>query len=474
MRNRIELLADTDCERLAGAAFEILKDVGLHVQHEGVLREMGGLGCRVDMSRRRAFIPERVVLPIIEEQSRLPRPAGPETYEERSARPYSASFYHNAPFLLDWATGEKRYGSRNDALEMVRLADALPEVATASCPLMMMEVDPRIEPLHTQAMLIRNARRYASVDIPLPSQVKYFAELGQVVAGDPGRFMPGVHFTISPMTIDARTCELVTEKAKHGAHYESGSQATAGGNAPVTAAGTVALAAAEILAGWVAARAMCPGIELYGIVCTGAIDMATGNATFSSPETVLQDAAVVQLFEKKLGGRTRAVGVSYIDAKVPGIQATMERALKTMGLGAMFGGFGSVGAGILDNGNVFSPAQAMLDIEYGKMLWHFNRGIDTSDSAIGLDSMMELISSGTNLFLGSDHTLRHFREAIWQPELIRRSPAPDAKPDTDRLLAAADERWRAALTNYEPVHLDREVDAAISDILRRAEQELLA
>jgi len=471
---RIELLTDTDRAQLAAAAFEILARIGLTVHHEGVLRGMEAMGCKVDFAAHVARIPEGVIAPIIEEQkAKDQRPEPAVTAAQRSARPYSASFYHNAPFILDWAKGEKRYGNRQDALDMVRLADVLPEVGSASCPLMMMELDPRIEPLHAQALLVRNARSYGSVDIPGPELVEYFAEMGRIVAGNSGRFMPGIQFTISPMTIDRRTCELVMAKARHGGHYESGSQATSGGNAPVTAAGTIALASAEILAGWVAARAMVPGIDLYGICCTGVIDMSSGNATFSSPETVLQDAAIVQLFETEFGGHTRAVGQSYIGAKAPGIQATMERAFKTMSLGSMFGGFGSVGAGILDNGNVFSPTQAMMDIEYGRMLRHFNRGIEVTEELIGFDTIQSVAGSGRNMFLDTEHTVEHFRDALWLPKLLTRTPTEDTRSDADRLLAAADQKWRAALRTYEPFELDPAVDTALTDLIERAERELL-
>lgn len=474
MFGRIELLTDADRALLVSSALEILANVGLTVHHEGVLSSMEAMGCRVDHAARVARIPESVITPIIEEQkAKDQRPEPVVTFAQRSARRYSASFYHNAPFFLDWTKGEKRYGNCTDALDMVRLADVLAEVRSASCPLMMMELDPRVEPLHAQALLIRNARAYGSVDIPGPEQVEYFAEMGRIVAGDPGRFMPGVQFTISPMTIDHRTCELVMAKANYGGHYESGSQATSGGNAPVTAAGTVALAAAEILAGWVAARAMVPGIDLYGICCTGVIDMATGNATFSSPETVLQDAAIVQLFESEFGGHTRAVGQSYIGAKVPGIQATLERAFKTMSLGSMFGGFGSVGAGVLDNGNVFSPTQAMLDMDYGRMLWSFNRGIGVTEELIGMDTIKAVAGSGKNMFLDCEHTVEHFRDALWIPQLLTRVPTEETHSDADRLLAAADARWRAALESYEPFELDAHVDKALTDLIERAERELL-
>ena len=475
LRGKIEVLTSEARELLATAALDILATMGLTVHHEEVLANMQAMGCDVDFTSHVAKIPESVILPIIEEQkAKQERPKQPETAAERSAKPYTASFYHNAPFYLDWAAGEKRYGTHDDALAMIRLADVLPEVSTVSCPLMLMGVDSRVEPLHTQALLIRNARNYGSVDIPLPNMVEYFAELGRIVANDAGRFMPGVQFTISPMSLDKRTCDLVAAKAKHGAHYESGSQATAGGNSPVTVAGTVAQAAAEILAGWVAARAIKPDIDLYGICCTGVIDMATGNATFSSPETVLQDAAIVQLFESEFGGHTRAVGQSYIGPKVPGIQATMERAFKTMALGSMLGGFASVGAGVLDSGNVFSPTQAMLDIDYGKMLWSFNKGFDVNEDTIGLDTIRDVLAGGRSMFLDTPHTMAHFREALWFPELLSRVPTAETNSDCDRLLAAADEKWRAALAGYEQVEIDPAVDKAISELMTRAEQDLLS
>lgn len=426
------------------------------------------MGCKVDLASQIARIPESVLTPIIEAHRAAPAQHH-RTVDERGLSSYEANFFNSATHLLDWHAGQRRLGTVSDATDMIRLSDATPEVPIASSPVALSDVRPGVESVYQQVLLLRNARNPAAVYFRDAGLIPYFEELGRIMKDDDGALMSGMHFVKAPLTITRTTCEFVRTNSRYNLHFDCGTRTTAGSTAPVTAAGTIALATAEILAGWVAARSIVPGIGLYGMCCTGVIDVPSGDTTFSSPESVLQDAAIVELFDKRLGGRTRAIGRAYIGAKVPGIQAACERAFKTIALGAASGWFVSSGVGILDNGLLFCPAQAMLDIDFGKMLHHFNRGVEISDDMIGMDAIRDAVLDGPQPFLNSQHTAQHFSQSLWFPELFSRSPLIDAKADSDRLLIAAEAKWRETLRSHVPVELDADKDAALSKVLERAE-----
>ena len=132
--------------------------------------------------------------------------------------------------------------------------------------------------------------------------------------------------------------------------------------------------------------------------------------------------------------------------------------------------------GALDNAAVFSPTQAMLDLETNEALHKFYRGIDVTDETMCLDLIAEMGFGARRTYLDTEHTLRHFREVGWQPRLFDRRYCDHtaiAILGDEKLLHDADRAWRklvAAQPEAEPNpalvgELDRIVAAARNELL---------
>src|SRR5512137_653511 len=58
-RLRIQLLSDTELDRIEETAYTLLGEVGIELKHQLATEMLHGLGCRVE--RDRVFIPRKVV-----------------------------------------------------------------------------------------------------------------------------------------------------------------------------------------------------------------------------------------------------------------------------------------------------------------------------------------------------------------------------------------------------------------------------
>jgi trimethylamine--corrinoid protein Co-methyltransferase len=109
------------------------------------------------------------------------------------------------------------------------------------------------------------------------------------------------------------------------------------------------------------------------------------------------------------------VGMSFGgDAKDADEQAALETGF--YGFGTVLGGVDMVfDAGCIEGGLLFSPELLVIADELAGMTRRAVGPIEVSDETIALD-VIRSVGVG-NVFLGEEHTLRHFRE-LWSPHLL--------------------------------------------------------
>src|SRR5690606_27878902 len=100
-----------------------------------------------------------------------------------------------------------------------------------------------------------------------------------------------------------------------------------------TPAGSVVVAAAEILGSMTAVTLIDPELYYYSTSIAAEMDMRTTQVCFATPAAILTDAALHQLFRFKYG-LVHNVEPGYVEAKTPGIQATALKVYRQMALGA--------------------------------------------------------------------------------------------------------------------------------------------
>jgi trimethylamine--corrinoid protein Co-methyltransferase len=236
-----------------------------------------------------------------------------------------------------------------------------------------------------------------------------------------------------------------------------------GAMSPVSVAGTLALQNAEALAGIALVQMINPGTPVvYGSFMTN-IDLQSGAPVFGSPESQLALLAGAQVARHyNLPFRS---GGTFSSSKIADAQAGYE-SVQVM-LPAMLAQVKFVlhAAGWLENGLAAGYEKFIIDEELLGMYHTLARGIDLSDEAFAFDALGEVPPGGH--FLGTQHTMRHFRTAFYRANLFDYNSAEQWEiSGAEDTLRRANHAWKRRLAAFELPPLDDALDAEILDFMR--------
>ncbi len=491
LKGFLRVIEPEQMERLHRGTLEVLERTGLRIQGEFLLRALADVGCRVDFAARRAwFKPELVERQVAAQRGRyrmvrssLWYPFCHSLSPDDVAMPeeFVVDFGYAAPWIYDYPQGRFRKPTIQDQVDMIRLGDALPSVKAVNAPLICGEFDPRIETIESSRLLLSNTRKCGWVGTSAAKEVKYLAELASLVVdgdADALRAQPPIvvnaYCTTSPLKVDTRSCEVLEEALKYGFPVNFAPMPILGATAPMTPAGAVIIAAAEILGCITATSLINPDVYYFSTSITGEMDMKTTQVCYGTPAAILTDVALHQLFRRRYG-LVHNVEPGYVEAKVPGLQAAFLKTYRQMAFGCTVSMPLPIGA--LDNGAAFSPTQAMIDLEMNEAIYRFGRGIEVNADTCAVDLIDEMLFCERGTYLESEHTLAHFREVGWNPRLVDRSyfdhtwPAPCGD---ERILQQADQTWRRLVADQHAPTLDSAVLREVDRIVLAAQKELLA
>src|SRR5215213_1977224 len=199
----------------------------------------------------------------------------------------------------------------------------------------------------------------------------------------------------------------------------------AGAMGPTTIAGTVAQLNAEALAGIALCQMIEPGTPvIYGSFLS-TIDLQSGSPTFGTPESQLGLYASAQL-ARRYGLPFRGGGM-FASSKLPDALAGYEK--------------------------------FVLDCEILGMLHVWAKGIDLSDESLAFDAIAEVPPGGH--YLGTAHTMRHFRDAFYRAELFDYNSAEQWELNgSEDSYTRAGRKVKQLLSNYQPPVLDPSLETA--------------
>ena len=244
--------------------------------------------------------------------------------------------------------------------------------------------------------------------------------------------------------------------------------AQVGATAPGTLAGTLAQENAEILAGVCITQLIRPGLA----VCYGGIphafDMRTTQMIFAGPEQALMAMAMTQM-----GKHYRLpvyINVGLTDSKLPDAQAGMESGM-TLLCGALAGAdiFGHLGICGVDQAS--SLSMLLMQHEVIGYVERILRGFEIDDEILGLDTIRQVGHEGS--FISEEHTVRHFRDELWFPQLLDREfwdnwMEGGARDMHQRCIAEKEK----ILNSHEPEPLDEVTTREVDKIVASARKHL--
>ncbi len=237
-----------------------------------------------------------------------------------------------------------------------------------------------------------------------------------------------------------------------------------GAMGPVTTAGAIAQAVAEVIACCTYTQIIKPGAPFVMGNFLSSMNLRSGAPTFGMPEPTLSNYIVGQL-ARRLGLPLRCGG-SLTASKVADAQAAYESADSIHSTVMGGGNFILHSAGWLEGGLATGFEKLVLDADrlgcYSKLL----RGIETDDNHLARSAYSEVEPGGH--FLGSQHTLDNYKTAYYEATLSDSNSVEQwAEEGSKDALMRANERWKKILEDYEAPPIDEGVDENLREFIQK-------
>ena len=467
------LVREQDVERLGEAVLTVLAKVGALYQNEAILRALGAAGARVDASRQVATFPGEMTREFLDGLRREARRGDEQDDGHRKfTAPGPGRLFHQlSQYVYDCEAGEARLGNRRDYIELLKLGDVVHREQGVGHCLLLTDVPAPVEPLEATLLQFEHVHRPTGAYVQDMRQVDYLIEMEEISGIEGLHWLANVGFS-SPLRFGKDVAERFVHEVTHDRPASLYIMTVSGAGTPVTVAGCVVIGAAEFLANWMAARALNPDVRLHAGAWIATPDMRTGAASYSAVDAMVRNFALREFMRRWTGATIGVGGGEYCAARTPGPYAALEKAYSAMTVAAFTGNHPGVGSGHLDGGLTICGVQLLLDREMAEALRHLDGPLDASDEAIGLETILEVGHASGGGYMASEHTLRHFRSALWLPELLERLGW--AGPQTEeRVLARARAKRGELLAAYEKPAFDHDRLAKLRQVVERARKELL-
>ena len=423
---RLKVLTREQALAIHTAALEILEKIGFKMEHRGALEMLTGAGCKVSNG-------DRVRLPayLVEEALRsAPRQIALHDQKGNRTMPLvnGNSFYgtgSDAIFTLDLETGERRRTVLKDAANFATLVDGLDNMAFA-----MSMANPEDVPVgdiyvYAFAEMVKNTNKPIVFIADSGRDIAKIYEMACHVAGGEGElqkkpFLLNYSEAISPLRFPENVMEKLIFCAQKRIPICLPSGSNAGGGAPVTLAGAMALGIAENLVGLVVHQLAAKGSPFLFGPNVSVLDMKSTVVSYGCPEWSLTQAALADMRDEIYGLPIWAfAGAS--DAKVMDAQAGAEAMFSI--INAMLSQANLIhDVGFLEYGSTSSLEMVTMADELVAMSRFFAGGIPVDEETLALDAIERVVTGDPgSMFLTDDHTFEHFMQAQFLPKLLDRS-----------------------------------------------------
>jgi len=237
-----------------------------------------------------------------------------------------------------------------------------------------------------------------------------------------------------------------------------------GAAAPITSAGGLIVANAEMLSGLLISQLAGEGTPfVYGGGIT-TLDMQTMGVTYASPEFMLNTCALADLARHY---QLPVFGFGACsDSKCFDQQAALEGGLWVL-ITALSGGNLAHDSGYINSGLTASMEMTAMNDETVGLVRRILGGVEVSDETMAVD-VIDKVGPGGH-FLSEEHTYRHFKEN-WFPKLLDRTTHDTWKANGGLTLGErAADKAREILETHQPQALSDSVKAELKSIIQRAE-----
>jgi len=469
----LNILSEAEVRQIHTATLEVIESVGVRFPSQKALDILEALWAQVNRQSMVARIPGQTV------ESYLAK--APPTYTLAALDPaLNLPLDGNHSYLgtdgcgveiLDAFSGERRRTTKQDLLDVTRVADYLEGIAFHWVPISAQDCPPHSRSLHELEAVWQVSRKHVQTEtIVNEPEMRAAIEMAAALVG--GRkalkerpVLSIMQCTISPLAHDGGSLEAGLVAAEAGLPVGFMTMASCGSTGPVTLAGNLVVGNAEVLSALALMQMAHPGCPVYYAAAQTATDMRTGAYTGGGPEDYLFGAAtnvLADYYRVPL-----SMGAFATGAKVPDWQAGVDNSLSAFMAVSTLSDM-LLGAGLLHGSRILSYEMLVMDTEIWSLMHAMFQGIEVNQETLALDAIRAVGPTGS--FLSQRHTRQHMRER-WTPALMDRRPyeAWEAQPDGSRQWAR--QKAQQILKEHHPEPLEPRLQAELRKIIEGVERD---
>ncbi len=463
----LNILMPQEVEQIHRATLDIIETAGVRFPSEKALDILEEHGAQVDRQTMVARIPGQVVEEYLAK--------APPTYTLSALEPsLDLPLDGNHSFLgtdgcgveiIDAFSGERRRTTKQDVMDVARVADYLDAIAFHWVPISAQDCPPENRSLHELQAVWRVSKKHVQTEtIVTEREMQAGIEMAAGLVGgtEALRARPILSImqcTYSPLGHDGGSIEAGLVAAKAGLPVGYMTMASAGSNAPITLAGTLVVGNAEVISALALMQMHAPGCPVYYAAAQTMTDLRTGAYTGGGPEDYLFGAAtnvLADFYHVPL-----SMGAFATGAKEPDWQAGVDNSFSSF-MAVLTMSDMLLGAGLLHGSRILSYEELLMDSEIWSMLESMFKGIVVTPETLALDVIRSVGQTGS--YLAHRHTRQNMRERF-TPTLIDRRPYNTWEEKRDGARDWARSKAQQILKDYRPTGIEPDQDRELSKII---------
>ena len=380
---------------------------------------------------------------------------------------------YGSPFVSDLDEG-RRYGTLKDFENFVKLAYSSPWIHHSGgtvCEPVELPVNKRhLDMVYAHmtysdmpflGSVTSRERAQDSVEMARILFGKEFVEENCVITGNVNMNSPLVYDGAMSGALraysEANQCPVVVPFVLSGA------------TGPVTIAGSIAQGLAEVMVGVALGQLVRPGSPAIFGNFTTTVNLRAGSPSFGTPESAAASYVVGQI-ARRFDVPLRCSG-GFTSSQTVDAQSTNE-SVNALNAAVLCGSnFILHAAGWMESAMTMNYEKFIIDCDYLGSLHKFVKGVNLQDGQFTTSSYEE-IGFG-NHFFGCQHTLEHYENAFYEPELFSTMPFEQWEEEGSLDISQrANQKWKQMLKEYQKPELDPGVDEELKAYIARRKSEM--
>lgn len=417
------VLTDDDIYKIHKDVMEVLWQIGIMVEDVESLKLLEKHGAKIDLEKNRAYLPPELVkyaLDVKCDSWSFYDAYGNRTINYGGKDMYYATCGYSTNYVD--RDGVNRVGTYDALSRVGRYCEMIDEIDMVQPSIQPCDIDADIQDLYMAKCLLVTTRKpihtIAFSEKNTECVIKMVAEVSGGIENlkKKPRLLLNV-CTFSPLGIRKDACEVIKQAAKYRVPLEFSTGTMSGATSPVTIAGSIVEAFAEVIGHIVLTQCYQPGMPCSMLSANRIFDMKFAACTVATPEyAVIKVAAcqMAQFYKIPIGVIGPCSDSNDFDVQL-GWEKFMS-AFVSRQAGANMG----FAVGLYSQLNNFAYVNLALDAELIRNIEKIGKGMDVNEYTLAYDVLEQEGETGN--FLYNDHTINNYRSEFLTPILTDRAP----------------------------------------------------